>query len=187
MRPPNRFGWPAMALALALVLGTFALREHFQPDDRTPVENVLARMDFEATGLDVVRYDEQGTPGFELRAPRAERFRAEDALKLLEAEFYLADKDADGGWRGSANTVEVRPDGAPLFLTGEVALERDGEALRIDAPSLSLDPQARRAWGEESVVVQRPGSTVNAERFEVDLEQSRVQLEGRVSGRFRGG
>ncbi len=186
MRPPNRFGWPAIALALAVALGTFALRGHFQSDPGEPVASALAQMDFQATGLEVVRYDEQGTPGFKLSAPRAERFRADDELKLLEAVFYLADRDAQGAWHGSANTVEVRPDGAPLFLTGDVALQREGEELRIDAPSLSLDPQARRAWGEDSVTVVRPGSKVNAERFDVDLDQSRVKLEGRVSGQFRG-
>jgi LPS export ABC transporter protein LptC len=186
MRPPNRFGWPAIALALAVAAGSFALRGYFHSDPGAPVASALAQMDFDATGLDVVRYDEQGTPGFTLSAPRAERFRAEDELKLLDAVFYLADRDAQGGWHGSANTVEVRPDGAPLFLTGDVALEREGEELRIEAPSLSLDPQARRAWGEDTVSVQRPGSKVNAERFDVDMEQSRVQLEGRVSGQFRG-
>jgi LPS export ABC transporter protein LptC len=144
-------------------------------------------MDFEATGLDVVRYDSQGTPGFELSAPRAERFRADDALQLLEATFRLADREAGGAWRGSALQIEVRQNGEPLLLTGEVLLSREGEELQLNAPSLWLDPQARRAWGEESVSVARPGSLVKAERFEVDLEKSQVQLEGRVSGQFRSG
>ena len=187
MRPPNRFGAPAILAAVALVLGTFALREQFRPEQPASVASVLAQMDFEATGLDVIRYDAQGTPGFELRAPRAERFRADGELQLLGATFRVADPDAGGAWRGSALRIEVRQNGEPLLLTGDVALLREGEELQLNAPSLLLDPQARRAWGEESVSVARPGSLVRAERFEVDLEKSQVQLEGRVSGQFRSG
>lgn len=187
MRPPNRFGLPALLLALAVALGSFALREHFRPPPPAAVSSLLAQMDFEATGLDVIRYDAQGTPGFELRAPRAERFRADDALQLLEASFRLADREAGGAWRGSAAQIEVRQNGDPLLLSGNVELRREGQELQLNAPSLLLDPQARRAWGEESVSVTRPGSLVQAERFEVDLEKSQVQLEGRVSGQFRSG
>lgn len=185
MNYPARYGWPAFVVAGALTIGTFVLRGWFQPEAPPSVSSVLSQMDFEASGLQVVRYDEQGTPGFTLVAPRAERFRAEDALALLEADFSLLDNDGQGGWDGRALRIEVRQDGSPLQLTGEVLLARQDEPLRLRAPELWLDPQARRAWGEQSVELERPGSLVRSQQFEVDLERSAVQLSGRVNGSFK--
>ncbi|MCB1627943.1 MAG: LPS export ABC transporter periplasmic protein LptC [Xanthomonadales bacterium] len=185
MKHPARYGWPAFLVAAGVAIGSFLLRGYFQPEADVPEASVLSQMDFEASGLTVIRYDEQGTPGFELTAPRAERFRAEDALALLQADFRLADRDAQGAWLGRADRVEVSTDAAPLQMTGEVKLARENENLTLRAPTVWLDPQARRAWGEDTVVLERTGSVVNAQQFEADLEQSAVQLSGRVSGSFR--
>ncbi len=184
MRPPTRFGYGSVVLGLALFIGTFVLRQYWQPERQGDDQPTLANMDFEARDLSVKRYDPEGAPGFELWAPRAERQRAEDALTLLDANFVLADSDSTDSWHGQAPTALISNDGSAVQMLGGVLLERPQSKSTLHTEAMSLDPQQRRAWGEQPVQLKRPGSVVESGQFSVDLNAEQVSLEGQVRGRF---
>lgn len=186
MRPPARFGYGYVLLGVGLFVGTFVLRQYWQPDREVDDQPKLLNMDFEARDLSVKRYDPEGAPGFELWAPRAERQRAEDALTLLDANFLLADSDGQGSWSGQAPQALISNDGSEVRMLGGVLLERPESNSTLHTEAMSLDPQRRRAWGEEPVQLKRPGSVVESGQFSVDLDAEQVSLDGSVRGRFDG-
>ncbi|MCB1609175.1 MAG: LPS export ABC transporter periplasmic protein LptC [Xanthomonadales bacterium] len=184
MRPPSRFGYGAVLLAVGLLLGTFLLRQYWLPDEQPKSGPKVANMDFEARDLSVVRYDPDGAPGFDLWAPRAERQRAEDALTLIDANFVLADAQGKGSWQGQAPTALVSNDGSAIQMRGGVMLERPQSKTQLHTEAMAIDPQARRAWGEHPVKVERVGSVVEGGQFSVDLNGDLVSLDCKVRGRF---
>jgi len=186
LRPPSKFGLGAVLLGLGALVGSFALRQYFLPETQDRVESTLANMDFEARDLSVRRYDPNGSPGFDLWAPRAERQKAEDALTLIDANFVFADSDGKGGWQGLAPQALVSNDGEPIQMLGGVLLERPQSKTTLHTEAMSIDPQARRAWGEVPVRLERVGSVVQSGQFTVDLASDLVSLSGKVHGRFGG-
>ncbi len=186
MRPPSKFGFGAVLLGIGVAVGSFVLRQYWMPEAETKPESVLATMDFEARDLSVRRFDPNGSPGFDLWAPRAQRQNAEDALTLIDANFVLADSDGNGGWQGQAPQALVSNDGEPVQLLGGVMLERPNSKTTLHTDAMAIDPQTRRAWGEQPVRLERIGSVVESEQFNVDLGSDLVSLNGNVRGRFSG-
>lgn len=186
MRPPSRFGFTGVLLAIGLMVGTFLLRQYWMPEPEREARPQLANMDFQARDLSVRRYEPDGAPGFDLWAPRAERQRAEDALSLIDANFTLADKQGQGSWQGLAPTALVSNDGGPVQMLGGVMLERPLSQATLHTEAMVIDPQARRAWGVTPVRLERNGSVVESEQFSVDLDADLVSLQGKVRGRFAG-
>jgi len=186
VRPPSKFGFGAVLLGIGVAVGSFVLRQYWMPEAENRVESVLASMDFEARDLSVRRYDPNGSPGFDLWAPLAQRQNAEDALTLIDANFVFADGDGEAGWHGQAPQALVNNDGQPLQLLGGVMLEHPHSKTTLHTESMTLDPQARRAWGEQPVRLERVGSVVESEQFNVDLDSDLVSLNGKVRGRFSG-
>ena len=63
-------------------------------------------------------------------------------------------------------------------------LERPQSKTQLHTEAMAIDPQARRAWGEHPVKVERVGSVVEGGQFSVDLNGDLVSLDGKVRGRF---
>lgn len=123
---------------------------------------------------------------YRLRTERAEESLADGSITLTGVGIDYSPPGA-APWQLSADRGQIPADRAIIRLSGDVVAAtrtEDQPLTRIRTESLVLDPDAYVASTSETVTVERGRGTLRARGMRVYLKEDRLELVGKVEGRF---
>lgn len=177
-----------LAACLALVL-VFVLRWQF-PDDRgARISPSLpdTRFDYTLTDFSARFRDAEGRVELLLSGPRLEHDSALRVATLIDPRFHLEPEGAD--WQGRADRALLLRDADELQLEGNVVLTQQGERgeLRISSEHLHHHGRTRTIEFPGPVLLQHPGSFIQAGRALLRLDDDTVEFFDHVQGELQAG
>jgi len=122
-------------------------------------------IDYYVAGFDVTRMTEAGRPAHRLRAQNLRHFTDDDTSEL-QAPHLTVYQDETPPWEVDAEKGWVSADGSLVLLSGEVLIERAGNAenrpVRMITRELRVQPQQDYAETDEKVRVESDADWVDA-------------------------
>ncbi|MGY6555600.1 MAG: LPS export ABC transporter periplasmic protein LptC [Wenzhouxiangella sp.] len=177
-----------LAACLALVL-VFVVRWQF-PDDRgARITPVLpdTRFDYTLTDFSARFRDAEGRVELLVSGPRLEHDSALRVATLFDPRFHIEPEGAN--WQGRADRALLLRDVDEMQLEGNVVLTQQSERgeLRITSERLHHHGRTRTIEFPSPVVLQHPGSFVQAGRALLWLDDDIVEFSDHVQGELHPG
>lgn len=172
-----------LAACLALVL-VFVVRWQF-PDDRgARLAPSLpdTRFDYTLTEFSARFRDAEGRVELLVSGPRLEHDSALRVATVIDPRFHIEPEDAD--WQGRADRALLLRDADEMQLEGNVVLTQQGERgeVRISSERLHHHGRTRTIEFPGPVLLQHPGSFVQAGRALLRLDDDIVEFSNHVQG-----
>jgi lipopolysaccharide export system protein LptC len=138
------------------------------------------------TGLDAVRMSETGQPAHRLRARTLRHFVDDDTTELEAPRLTVFQEDRPP-WEVESELGWVSADGSLILLSGEVLIEREGDAnnrpMRMLTSELRVQPAQDYAETDERVRVESNADWVDAVGMQAWLRPpSRLKFLSQVKG-----
>jgi lipopolysaccharide export system protein LptC len=188
----RRYG-PLLALLLIAVaaLSWWLLQAPVETGEATaqgPRSGGPRQVDYTIAGLDVIRMTEAGRPAHRLRAERLRHFIDDDTTELSEPRLTVF-QDESPPWEVEAEHALVSADGSLLLLSGEVRIDRAGDAenppLRVLTRDLRVQPGEDYAETDEKVRVETDTDWIDAVGMQAWLRPpSRLKFLSQVKGYY---
>lgn len=143
-------------------------------------------IDYYVTGLDVTRMTIAGKPANRLRAETLRHYTDDDTTELEKPHLTVYQADAPP-WEVDAEQAWVSADGSLVLLSGDVLIERAGDAdnrpMRIRTRDLRVQPEQDYAETDEKVRVESESDWLNAVGMQAWLRPpSRLKFLSQVTG-----
>jgi lipopolysaccharide export system protein LptC len=138
------------------------------------------------TGLDVTRMSLSGQPADRLRAVELRHFMHDDTTELVQPHLTVFQDEAPP-WEVDAESGWVSADGSLILLSGEVLIEREGDAgnrpMRLLTRELRVQPAEDYAETDEKVRVESEADWIDAVGMQAWLRPpSRLKFLSQVKG-----
>ncbi|MCS2610001.1 LPS export ABC transporter periplasmic protein LptC [Halomonas dongshanensis] len=130
---------------------------------------------------EVTLFGENGRISQSLATPRLIHTPQQNHTWVESPDALLYDSE-QRQWLASADVGTLDTARQALTLTGNAHLIAPDEGWQLDSEELHYDGINAHAWSDVPVLLQQPPQTMNAERMDVWLDDSRVELSGRVRG-----
>ena len=182
MRLP-RPGFRTWLFVLLLALGGgLTLLDQRQSDSHGPLPpSTSGEPDYYIEDLEATRYDAKGRPHQQLQAPRLSHTPGDDVTRLERPDLRLRD-DSGRHWTARAEQGRLESGGSPLVLSGNVRLAAPEERWQLTTRVLHYNADTAHAWSEAPVTLRQPPQRMQAERFDVWLDDNRARLTDNVRG-----
>lgn len=145
-------------------------------------------IDYYLTGLDVTRMTPDGRPAHRLTAREMRHYTDDDTSEVQTAHLTVFQGDAPP-WEVDAERAWVSADGGLILLSGEVLIERAGDAerqpMRIVTRELRVQPREDYAETDEKVRVETDTDWLDATGMQAWLRPpSRLKFLSQVKGYY---
>lgn len=145
-------------------------------------------IDYYIRGLDVTRMSEDGRPDHRLVADDLRHFVADDTAELDTPRMTVF-QDGKPPWQITSDKAWVSADGTLVLLTGEVLIERSGNAterpVRILTRDLRVQPEQDYAETDEGVRVESEDDWIEAVGMQAWLRPpSRIKFLSQVTSLY---
>lgn len=168
----------ATAVALLVVVFVFFLHSEDPPEIFPFPATLSDEPDVVIEGLDLTRFDANGTRHYRILAGQARYFETQGHAEIsdLNLTLYTADHET---WEMSATTgiFNEAAEDPFLDLSGGVALttkRTNRKPLFVDSNAMRIYPLRKVVESSTTVTVKEGDSNFRAERFEADLSTNRV-------------
>lgn len=155
-------------LVLVVVAGALVswwLAEEEAATERTIMRSGPREIDYYVTGLDVTRMTIAGKPANRLHAESLRHYTDDDTTELQHPHLTVYQDDSPP-WEVDAEQAWVSADGSLILLSGEVLIEREGDAenrpMRIQTRDLRVQPDQDYAETDEKVRVDSESDWLDA-------------------------
>ena len=182
------FGIRTLLVLLAIVVAVVSWQLVQVPASAPPAipKSGPREIDYYVTGLDVTRMTTTGRPANRLRATILRHYTDDDTT-ALEKPHLTVYQDDSPPWEVDAEQAWVSADGSLVLLSGEVLIERRGDArnrpMRILTRDLRVQPEQDYAETDEKVRVESESDWLNAVGMQAWLRPpSRLKFLSQVNG-----
>jgi len=143
-------------------------------------------IDYYVTGLDVTRMTITGKPANRMRAENLRHYTDDETTELEKPHLTVYQADSPP-WEVDAEQAWVSADGSLILLSGEVLIEREGDAenrpMRILTRDLRVQPDQDYAETDEKVRVESETDWLDAVGMQAWLRPpSRLKFLSQVNG-----
>ncbi len=181
--PRNAVLFPT--LALLLFAAVWLTLRGFRYSAPLPEIAEIERPRYHLDGADWVRYDETGTPLFEIRAMSVDYFD-DESMQMQKVSVQQLGGES-GAWQLTSTRGEVPPQARRLLLEPDVTVigdpPRQQGPVTMQAPQLWIDWETRQLTTASSVAVQAPGRSLTAVGMNADWTGRRIEFENQVNVR----
>jgi len=173
-------------IAVAVALASWKLVQEEADKPRPNARSGPRIIDYYVTGLDVTRMTEAGRPANRLRAETLRHYTDDDTTELQQPHLTVY-RDDSPPWEVDAEQAWVSADGSLVLLSGEVLIEREGNAdsrpMRILTSELRVQPDQDYAETDEKVRVVSESDWLDAVGMQAWLRPpSRLKFLSQVNG-----
>lgn len=172
----------------ALLAAVFSWRMVEQEEPASPATHPSGprQIDYYVTGLDVTRMTLTGKPAHRLRAKNLHHYTDDETTELQDPHLTVFQDDAPP-WEVDSERAWVSPDGSLVLLSGEVLIEREGDAnnrpMRILTRELRVQPEQDYAETDEKVRVESESDWLVAVGMQAWLRApNRLKFLSQVNG-----
>jgi lipopolysaccharide export system protein LptC len=176
-------GLIGLTVALALAIGYFNIRPS-SFDQEILVTDPL-QPDFFMENTQILMFNEQGTPAYQLRSARATHQRTDDSTQLEQPNLLYYRPGEEHPWLLRAQQGSVTKGGDQVDLMNDVLLQRqdpNDPSRRMTTQALTLFPERDYAETAQSVRIENAGSVTTADGMQVFLDDGRLELLSNVRG-----
>lgn len=178
-----------LAITAVLVLLVIVSSWFSRQQDRLPLPLVAQQPgpDAFAENIHLDIMDETGRPLYSLRAADMEYYPEDDRLQLQHPLLDVT--QANGShWQVSAESGRTSASGEPVWLLGEVNIQRlatdSYNTLQIVTRDVLVQPGAASAETEHAASIIGNGYHLEAVGLSADLKNNRLKLHSRVRGQL---
>jgi len=133
--------------------------------------------------------DAAGRPAYHLRTEHLAWYPKSDQLSMTRPQLEVMHSDGTQ-WRLDAEHGRTGSAGDPVWLTGEVIIQRITSAsqkpLKITTSDVTVRPDARQAQTQQAAQVTGPGYRFEAKGLTADFHDNRLELHSQVRGSIDG-
>lgn len=133
--------------------------------------------------------DAAGRPAYQLHTEHLAWYPKSDQLALTRPQLDISHTDGTR-WRVNAEHGRTGSAGDPVWLTGEVIIQRITSAsqkpLKITTSDVTVRPDARLAQTQQAARVTGPGYRFEAQGLTADFGDNRLELHSQVRGSIDG-
>ncbi len=145
-------------------------------------------IDYHITGLNVLRMTEAGKPAHRLLASKVWHFTDDDTTELADPKLTVFQDNAPP-WQIDSETAWLSADGSLLLLSGEVIIDRDGDAqnapVHLVTSEVRVQPEQDYAETDEHVRVDSDGDWVESVGLQAWLRSpSKLKFLSQVKGYY---
>lgn len=157
---------PIFAILLVAVAAlSWWLRDQAPPGGQGVERKGPREIDYYIQGFDVTRMTADGKPAHRLIAKRAHHYTDDDTTELHSPQLTVY-QDESPPWEIDAPSALVSADGELVLLSGDVLIERGGDAnnrpVRIATRDLRIQPHQDYAETDEKVRVDSESDWLDA-------------------------
>jgi len=153
----SRFRILLVLVMFAAAVVSWQMVQQEDPAPQTAHPSGPRQIDYYVTGLDVTRMTLTGIPAHRLRAENLHHYTDDETTELQQPHLTVFQDDAPP-WEVDSERAWVSPDGSLVLLSGEVLIEREGDAnnrpMRILTRELRVQPEQDYAETDEKVRVE---------------------------------
>jgi len=176
-----------LTMVLAAVVSWRLVQEE-KPPSQAITKSGPRAIDYYVTGLDVTRMTTAGQPAHRLRAVNLQHYTDDDTTELQEPHLTVYQGDAPP-WEVDSERARVSADGSLVLLSGEVLIERKGDAnnrpMRILTRELRVQPEQDYAETDEKVRVESDSDWLVSVGMQAWLRPpSRLKFLSQVNGYY---
>lgn len=163
--------------AVLAVLATLAMLRGFQTEPAGSQAVAAQPPRYELQGVEWTRYDEQGRPLIQATATTARYYDDKSAQFDTLKVQRLGQQGGPWNLEAPGATMPAGEQriqlGNPVVMTGHM---RNGEAVRLDTPTLWLDLQRKDISTDQRVVLSGPNRRARARGMQADWNGTQVKL-----------
>ena len=182
------FGIRTLLVLVAIAVAIVSWQLVQQPPSSTPLmrKSGPREIDYYISGLDVTRMTIAGKPANRLRAENLRHYTDDETTELEKPRLTVYQDDSPP-WEVDAEQAWVSADGSLVLLSGEVRIEREGDAnnrpMRILTRDLRVQPEQDYAETDEKVRVDSESDWLDAVGMQAWLRPpSRLKFLSQVKG-----
>lgn len=161
----RRFRPMYTAVLLVAAAVSWWLVQYEGPAVRPVAKSGPREIDYYITGLDVTRMTGAGQPAHRLRADHLRHFTDDDTTELQRPHLTVFQGEAPP-WEIDSERAWISADGSLVLLSGEVLIERAGDAgtrpMRMLTRELRVQPHEDYAETDEKVRVESEADWLDA-------------------------
>ena len=175
----------ALLIVLAAVM-SWQMVEQEEPVSQAARPSGPRQIDYYVTGLDLTRMTLAGKPAHRLQAANLHHYTDDETTELQQPHLTVFQDDAPP-WEVDSERAWLSPDGSLVLLSGEVLIEREGDAdnrpMRILTRELRVQPEQDYAETDEKVRVESESDWLVAVGMQAWLRPpSRLKFLSQVKG-----
>ncbi|HET7306728.1 MAG TPA: LPS export ABC transporter periplasmic protein LptC [Gammaproteobacteria bacterium] len=180
--------WLTLVLLAVLAGGTYWLLRHISPSAQAPTQAVSHAPDYWFKGATITQMNTAGKLEYRLLADTVTHHPDDGSVDLTAPRFtWYSPADPAAPWHVTARHGTIPAGGNIVHLRGDVVVThpaRNGEMLKVFAPTLDLYTKKREARTADPVRIVQGPSHVHAVGMVIDMQQNHMELEHAVRGTY---
>lgn len=168
---------------VVVVLGYVDWESWFESDSFTITQDI--QPDLITYSVEQLAFNRKGEKHFLLKAEQIQQFLDDNRNLIIRPDLMLF-RNQEPAWKTSAEEGNSDRLGEEIHLRGNVVIEQQSEKypLTLETETMTIFATTSHAFTDDWVVIRQPGTLIEAQGLEADLNTNTLQLKHQVTSTY---